>query len=46
MTGLDKKARNDMKLMNKIAKFTRLEPDKRQSHISKLTEKINLLTRN
>jgi len=29
MTGLDKKSRNDMKLMNKIAAYTRLEPKER-----------------
>ena len=33
MTGLDKKSRNDTKLMNKIAKFTRLDPCTRYAHV-------------
>ena len=34
MTGLDKKSRNNVKLMNKIAKYTRLDPDERLKFIN------------
>ena len=40
MTGLDKKSRNDTKLMNKIAKFTRLDPTTRYAHVQKLVKTI------
>jgi len=33
MTGLDRKSRNDTRLMNKIAKYTRLNPETRYKHI-------------
>jgi len=38
MTGLDKKSRNDTRLMNKIAKYTRLDPGTRYSHIQGLVK--------
>ena len=40
MTGLDRKIRNDTKLMNKIARYTRLEPQTRIEHIRQLSQKI------
>ena len=41
MTGLDRKSRNDTRLMNKIAKYTRLNPDTRYSHIQKLVKLLS-----
>lgn len=41
MTGLDKKSRNNFRLMNKIAKYTRLDPGVRYKHIQSLTQKLS-----
>jgi len=40
MTGLDRKSKNDNRLMGKIAKYTRLDPQQRYNYISELTQQI------
>ena len=40
MTGLESKQRKDTRLMNRIAKFTRLDPHKRYQYIQALAHKI------
>ena len=40
MTGLDRKSKNNKRLMNKIAEHTRLEPKTRYKHIEELVNKI------
>jgi len=40
MTGLDKKSKNDVPLMEKIAKYTRLDPNERLKHIHSLVKKL------
>ena len=44
MTGLDRKSRKDTRKMNAIAKYTRLDPDKRKKYIDSLVKKLKITT--